>query len=297
MTNQPKPSAFDADETEALRAIGWSHPAGASSCPDSALLVAAEEGVLDQAVTARVREHVAKCATCQQLAKDLAVVLAEEPGEDVSSRIRGWVAARAVPARRSHPYIWAGAGALALAAGLIWFIFLPRPAPLPAPETQVARVTPPPVPTVFVVDRPAIPPGDVDLAVRGESTTKLSLEDQISAALDKADKGDLAGATTDLQGIAGKNKASRAAALALGAVQLRASQNAEAVATLESARSLKGDTETADEAGWFLSIALVRTGNVDRARVLLDDVCKHGGTRGPSACAGVAEIDRSKTGK
>jgi len=137
----------------------------------------------------------------------------------------------------------------------------------------------------------------VDLTVRGEASTRVSLEDQIASALDKADKGDLAGATSDLQGIADRSKTSRIAALALGAVQLRANQDAAALTSLERARSLKGDRETADEAGWFLGIALVRAGQADRARSILDDICRHGGARGPSACAGVAEINRNRTAR
>jgi predicted Zn-dependent protease len=161
----------------------------------------------------------------------------------------------------------------------------------------VTRVTPPPIASVFVVDRPNIPPGDVDLTVRGAATTPVSIEEQIGSALDKADKGDLAAASSDLQAVAKKNPASRIAALALGAVQLRASQNAEAIGTLERARTLRGDAATADEAGWFLGIALVRTAQPDRARAVLEEVCRHAGPRSATACAGVAEIDRSKSPK
>lgn len=296
MTDERNTSAFDADETEALRAIGWRQTPGGSSCPDSSVLLAAEEGVFDAAAATRVRAHLAGCATCGLLLKDLDAVLAEAPDDATAVRVRSRISAgvSAPAGRRLPPYIWWGAG-LAVAAGVAWFLMMPGPASPPSPETEIARATPPPISTVFVVDRPTIPPGDVDLTVRGESPAQVSLEDQIASALGKADKGDLAGATSDLQGIAGRSKTSRIAALALGAVQLRAGQNADAVATLERARSLKGDQDTADEAGWFLGIALVRTGNADRARSILDDVCRHGGARGPNACAGVAEIDRSKS--
>lgn len=295
MTDELRQSALDAEETEALRAIGWQRSAAQSSCPDSSVLLAAEAGVLDEAVADRVRTHVASCGTCQLLVKDLAAVLAESSDEDAATRIRAKVAA-AEPARRPSPYLWMGLG-LAAAAALAWFIVMPRPAPSPVAESQVARATPAPIPSVFVVGRPTIPPGDVDLTVRGESSTRVSVEDQIGAALDKADRGDLAGATSDLQAIADKNKTSRIAALALGTVQLRANQNADAVSTLDRARSLKGNAETADEAGWFLGIALVRTGSADRARTILDEMCRHGGARGANACAGVAEIDRNKSPK
>jgi hypothetical protein len=82
------------------------------------------------------------------------------------------------------------------------------------------------------------------------------------------------------------------AALGLGAAQLGLNKNTEAVATLDRARTLEGDAETADEVDWFLAIALVRTGKPDRARVLLDELCRQARPRSAKACAGVAEIDR-----
>jgi hypothetical protein len=296
MTNDARTRpALDAEEREALLAIGWQPSADGSVCPDSSLVLAAEEGVLDDAVADRVRANVKSCPTCQQLVADLALVLVEDTGDEAASRIRARIAAGQT-VRRAHPYLWWGAG-LAAAAGLLWFLMIPKAPRTPVPDSQIARVTPPQIPSVFVVDRPAIPPGDVDLTVRGTSPTRVSLEDQISAALDKADKGDVAAAAVDLQAMFERHQTSRIAALALGAVQLRAGQNTEGAATLERARTLKGDPSTADEAGWFLGIALVRAGQSDRARSIFDEVCKHQGPRAKSACAGVAEIDRNRSAR
>ena len=121
----------------------------------------------------------------------------------------------------------------------------------------------------------------------------LHLANQIAAALDLADARNLQLAISQLEGIVRKTADSRNAGLALGAVQLRADKNADAVATLERAHVLKTDPEMSDENDWFLGIALVRTGNRDRARTLLDGVCKRGGPRSARACAGVAELDRT----
>jgi hypothetical protein len=297
MTDARKRPELDVDETEALLAVGWRQAAGRSSCPDSALLLAADEGVLDDATTARIREHVAGCGSCQMLVKDLESVLAEADAETIA-RIRTTIDAAVGPPISRGSRVWIGAGVLAIAAAVVWFLVAPRGAPrATGADSQQALATSTPIPTVFVVDRPTIPPGDVDLTVRGESSTRVSLEDQIGAALDKADRADLAGATADLQALSGRNKASRIAALALGAVQLRARQNAEAAASLERALALKGDAQTADEVGWFLGMALVRTGDPNRARTILDAVCQHGGARASAACAGVAEIDRGKSSK
>ena len=149
-------TAFDADETAALDALGWR--AGGGRCPDSALLLAAEEGALDTDVAARVREHVATCATCRLLVQDLAVVLAESDVEPAAARIRARI--ETASPRRARAPVWIGVAGLAAAAAIIWFLVVNRTAP-PVPELQTATHS-----TVFVVDRPLIPAGDVDLTVR-----------------------------------------------------------------------------------------------------------------------------------
>ena len=103
MTDEKITSALDADEAEALRAIGWQRRAGALPCPDSSMLMAAEEGVLDEATSARVREHVAACATCQLLAQDLAAVFAEGTVQAAAARIRSRIPSGAT-ARRVPSY-------------------------------------------------------------------------------------------------------------------------------------------------------------------------------------------------
>ncbi len=293
MTGLSNPHAFDADETAALDAIGWH--AGGGRCPDSALLLAAEEGVLPPELAARVSSHVSSCATCQMLVKDLAIVLADDDA-DAAGRIRSRIDSGS--SRRARAAVWIGVAGLAAAAAIVWFLVAPRGGPAPqAPESEIARATPRPAPTVFIVDRPLIPPGDVDLTVRGDSSTRVSLESQIATALDKADSGDVPAAVSALSALVQSHKNSRVAALALGASQLRAGQNADAVVTLERARSLKGDAATSHETEWFLGMALVRTGDRERARALLSDVCTAKGPRTASACAGVAEIDRDKSGR
>jgi hypothetical protein len=295
MTDETTRSAFDADETEALRAIGWERRAGEPQCPDSSLLTAAEEGVLDEASSASVRAHVATCASCQLLAKDLAAVFAEAPDRAAAARIRSRIHA-GITSRRPAGYLWWGT-AMAAAAGLVWFLTVPRPRAVLVPVPQGAQLTPAATPSVFVVGRPMIPPGDVDLTVRGDAAASVSLEDQIGAALDEADRGSVMAAASELLTIANQHPTSRIAFLALGAVQLRAGQSAEAVTTLTRARTQTGDEAAADEAGWFLGIALVRTGHTDGARAILDEVCRHRGARGPVACAGVAEIDRNTSSR
>lgn len=262
-------------------------------CPDPAVVLALEEGVLDAPVAARIRAHVTDCPACRRAAADLAQVFDEPVPADSRRRIDHLVAAGRRDATGTGAFRWwfVPAG-LAVATGLVWMVVTSRPAP-PVPDSQVARVQPPPVPSVFVVDRPAIPPGDVELTVRGDASTRATLPADIAAALDLADKSDVAGALGKLAALARAHASSRPALLALGAVQLRAGENADAVLTLDRARALETDADLQDEVDWFLSLALVRTGDRGRARSLLDGVCKQNRTRAAAACAGVAEIDRA----
>ena len=267
---RPVPS-FDADEVEAFDALGLSG-SSRTSCPDSSLLLALNEGVLDEMAAERLRAHLRTCATCQMLARDLAAVLDDAPTAEEHARLDARIAAGRE--RRRRPIgVWLGVGGLVAAAGLAGILLLPPSSPSPAGGSSATAAHPAP-PTVFVVDRPSMPPGDVDLTVRGEASTRASLANEVAAALDAADRGDLASAVTTLTALTNSNPTSRIAALALGAVQLRAGRDADALATLDRAHLLKSDPESADEAGWFLAVALVRTGNGTRARLLLDAICK-----------------------
>jgi hypothetical protein len=269
-------------------------------CPDPAVVLALEEGVLDEPVAARIRAHLSECPACRRAAADLAQVFDEPVPAESQKRIDALIAAGRRDASPKRGFWgWLVPAGLAVATGLVWMVVATRPALAPGseagssdPASLAARKLTPPVPSVFVVDRPAIPPGDVELAVRGETSAKGNLPADLAAALDLADNGDVATALTKLQALGGAHPTSRQALLALGGVQLRAGQNAEAVTTLERARSLKSDPEIQNEVDWFMSIALVRTGDRARARGLLDGVCKRSGARATSACAGVAELDR-----
>jgi predicted Zn-dependent protease len=143
---------------------------------------------------------------------------------------------------------------------------------------------------VFVVDRPTIPPGEVDLAVRGEALRPADINNQAALALDRADSGDVKGAISELEALVAKHPESRRAGLALGALQLRDGRNAEAQASLDRIRPLKTDAGMDDEVDWYLAIARVRMGDGPGARPLLEVVCKRAGPRSARACAGVAEI-------
>jgi hypothetical protein len=294
----PRPArpAFDRDELEALEALGV--PPGAagapSGCPDPSLLVAVDAGVLDEAAAGGVRAHLRSCARCRQTAADLSTLFDEDPpGDSVADRLAARVP-ETVPGRRPRrAWTWlVPAGGLA-AAALIWMAVATRPAPLP-PASAPDRPAPPGlIASVFRPDRPSIGSGDVELTVRGAEAPP-SLEARLTGALDLADAGNRPGALDRLATIAKAFPDESDAHLALGATLLADGQAAESIAPLERARALASG-EAADEVDWFLAIACVQTGDVERGRTLARTVCDHRGPRSAVACAGVAELSKTTT--
>ena len=264
--------------------------------PDPAMLVALDErGVLDldEETAAWLREHRRGCDACQAAVADLVSVLDEDVSPETRKRIDARLAAvRTTPAK--NPWRWlVPFGGVALAtAGLVWMLMPADVASPVVPESQIARATPPPVPTVFGIDRPAIPPGEITLATRSEGMSPAEVNNQAALALDQADAGDVKGAITELEALAKKYPQARKAGLALGALLLRADRNIEALAILDHARLLKTDAAMDDEVDWYLAIARLRTGDRLGAKLLLEGVCKRGGPRAARACTGVTEIDR-----
>ena len=294
MTNgRFKRSAFDADETDALKQIGW-HPAGDGSvCPDPSLLMAAESGVLeDGLLVKRIREHIAGCSSCQVLAVDLAAVLDEAPTDAGLARIDRRIAAgRGFGA--ASPMKWLGPVGLLTAAAIAGAMFVPwrallktEPPTLPEATTVVAT----PQPTVFHGSRPAITRPEPELTLRGDNPP-VPLAEQIGQALDVADAGDLGRATATLDAIVKKNPASADAHLALGSTLLRAERASDALPLLEHARSLAKPSST-DEFDWFLAVALARTQNAARASSILEPLCAKTTPRASTACIGLAELKK-----
>jgi hypothetical protein len=260
-------------------------------CPDPALLLALDEGVLDDAVATPLRAHVLACRACQAASANLTAVFDEGVPDESRKRIDARMAAIR-PRRSSGWWYWlVPAGGLATAA-IVWAL-APGSVTPPVPDAVVAKAPVSSLPTILIVDRPALPPGEIDLAVRGAAETPASVGNQASLALDRADGGDVAGGLAEAEALFAKHRGSRKAGLALGSLLLRVDRNADALAVLEPTRLIKEDQDLNDEVDWFLAIARLRAGDRANARVLLEGVCTRAGARSARACAGMAEIARS----
>lgn len=297
MTDRNLKSEFDADEAAALQALGWRPQANDSDCPDPSLLIAAEEGVLDDAALgARIRAHAESCPMCRVLVADLAAVLAEEPSQLERERIEARVSAGWQPAPR-RPSWWLTSAGLAAVAATLVLVFVPwrqlirfdAPGVSDAGLSGAEGVA---VPSVFSGSRPAIPRPEPQLTLRGEAPP-VPVAEQIGQALDLADAGDLADAIAKLSAIANGHPDSGDAQLAFGATLLRADRMAEALPVLEKAKTLTG-TASADEFEWYLAAALARSGETARATALLEPLCARNSLRGALACAGLAEIRKPR---
>jgi hypothetical protein len=264
-----------------------------TSHPDPAVVLAMRDGVLDEPHAGGIRAHVATCAVCQTLAADLESVLDDAAEGGATERIDALVAAGR-PTRARPAWFWLfPAGGLAAAAGLAWIVFAGSPDAPALPDVLTAETAAPPVPAVLFADRPILPEGDIDLTVRGDTTSRVSLDELIAGALDRVDAGDLMAGLRELENAAAGNPRSALAAVALAAVQLRDNRNGDAWATLERARTLDAPPDVAAEIEWFRAVALARRGERARARDLLDALCRANGPRGPRACVAAAELAKN----
>jgi hypothetical protein len=284
---------FDDEEISTLQALGWKAPGLPSACPDSALLLAVDSGVLDDEEAKRVREHRRVCETCRTLAGDLAVVLDVDPTEHERARVR----ARVPATPRAGVRTWRTfAGAALATAATVAFVLSRVPAGLPPalPPAPSMVAFDAHVPTVFVADRPEIARAESQLTLRGEAA--LPLSEQIGSALDIADEGRLDEALARLTALARTNVESADAHLALGAVLLRADRVPDAVPVLERAKALTSN-EATEEFDWYFAAALARSGEPARAVGMLEALCLRNSMRGALACAGLAELNRRSAGR
>jgi hypothetical protein len=159
--------SFDQEERGALAALGL-RPGTfgvGSACPDPALLLAAEDGVLDAIVANKVRAHVAICPACTMLTSDLASLFAEAETDEAERRIAARIAEVRPKPRR---LMWGLAtGGLLIAASLAGVVVTRGDVQVPVVPIATVRVAMPgSLPSVFYIDVPA-EPEDLELALRG----------------------------------------------------------------------------------------------------------------------------------
>ena len=299
-------------------------------CPEPALLLAAEEGVLAAGVGAGVISHLENCSLCKMMVRDVDDVAAPLLQ---SERIRIWnrieprgIPDRVAPAvgRRSAGFLaplfrrWtiAVAATVVLVTGIAILVehnarrgqgnrYEPaasEPASEPASDQAQSPAMPPrpamppqpapPESPPFRLEKaPIILPAAAVMVWRGESAGENSQIVELKEALAPYRTGNYAEAERRLQKLAVKYPPLAEARFYLGVSQLFLNRNQDAVESLKTARRL-AQNPLVREVDWYLAIGYHRVGQDSEARPLVEKLCQSGGKDSARACAARTELSR-----
>jgi tetratricopeptide (TPR) repeat protein len=186
---------------------------------------------------------------------------------------------------------WVPLFAVAAAAALVVAFIVWRNAVGPAPLTTVAdnarrSVAPSPSsPREFRLEltKPAVKLTAAALVLRGDRNSARFVDD-VADGLNAYRAGDYEKAARDLDALQSRYPGSVEIPFYAGISRLMSNDPPGAVRALEAARALNDDT-FADDVAWYLAVAYERAGEVERARPLLDALCRGSGTYTARACA------------
>jgi hypothetical protein len=258
-------------------------------CPAPELLSPAMEGTLPEPLRGRVLAHVENCGVCRTLADAQASPECTEPTPEESERIR----ARLARGGRSRSW-WgplAAAAVMTISLGGGWLSqfdrhesVMPAPpgAPVAAPRQDV---------TTFTLDlqKPALelPPGALIVRSAGSDSYVPAL----SAALEPFRRSDYPQAIERLSALQRTHASEPFVNYYLGVSYLLAGRAADALASLERARTDgTADTWLRLDASWYLAVALERAGRRDAAVVVLTEICGADGARRQQACGALGTL-------
>jgi len=268
--------SLDRTLAEALRA----RPA--AGCPGETALLAFYGGRLAKAESESIREHLARCAPCVELARDAREFRgAMEAAPQSPRRVGYWLAA-------------AAALATATLAGLV--VARSRPAATaPRPEPETAASAPAPAKSwkdLAIAPAPYAPVAPEDeLAYRsGEPAPGGAFAEAMSHYV----RGDYAAADAALARFLEAHPGQGAASYYRGVCLLLLGKPGEAVPLLRSAAA---SSKSPDEPRWYLALALLKAGDGDAALPGLDAIAGTPGPRAAEAAALAREVRRGVGGR
>jgi hypothetical protein len=302
LTNrEPGEPEFGRDLSEATGEFGARFP----HCPKPAVLQAAQAGVLPVEVGDEVRKHVSACAACSVLVRDLAE-LDESPlqptgREKIWGMIRSGISAEEAAAKPATSPAWwklifrpapvaifAAAAVLLVVGGRLLHEPQP-PAPVVTRTHPPEPVAPPPAGVLRVEKAPVILPASAVLVWRGDANAGNTQGKDLREALLPYEADQYAEAAQRLEGLAKKYPRLAEAHFYLGVSRLFLDRNADAAASLKTARSLAGPA-LRDHTAWYLAIAWHKGGHDADARPLLEQLCRSNGTNSDKACTALKEL-------
>jgi tetratricopeptide (TPR) repeat protein len=297
------PDVPDATLNDAIAEFGARFP----NCPKPAVLQAAQSGVLPVEAGDMVRDHMAACAACTALARDLSNMdeapLAAKEQARIWDRIRAGIAAEESALKTAAPRsgwrallfrpvpvaILAAAVILAVIGGRLLHQPRPRPTAALGPARQPEAVAPPDS-TAFRLDKPPVMlPASALLVWRGAAEAGSAQDKELREALIPYAADQYAEAARRLESLTKEDPRLETAHFYLGICRLFLERNDDAAASLKAARGLAHPL-LADEADWYLALAYHRTGRNGEARPLLEKLCHATGKNSGKACAGLREL-------
>ena len=285
--------------TELTTALGTLRT-NATACPKPELLQAARSQVLPAEAAKEVNQHLESCRLCQSVVADLEAldgpdlnaagrkriwkrIQQEIPDAGTEARVRSWwnLWLRPVPVAAM------GFAVLALVVGLRVL----REGRTPATTTaQNETSTAPPTPSALRLEKaPIILPASTVVVWRGQQDASIKQNKELTQALAPYEADNYAEAAQRLDRLRKKHPRLAEASFYLGVSQLFLNQNEDATKSLKDAVNL-ADQPLADEATWYLALALCRTGRSELAGSLLDQLCHGGGKNSARACLGIKEL-------
>jgi hypothetical protein len=261
------------------------------TCPTPARIQAYAARALPDDQVEQLARHICSCSSCRLLAEDFARWERPEPDdasvEKLWQRIRpASSGAPSKPAieRRRVPWAWLMAPAAA-AALLVFAVRAPGPRP-PGP-IAAARLDAPAAPVYDLKRIAPVEPAPIVLPIEDLLTWRGAESSagkrNLTSAFVAYQKGDYIEAARQFGSLAASDPRDCQAAFYQGVAQLLAERPAEAVASLERAKSL-GDAVERIEAQWYLGLALVRTGQITEGRAQLEPLCSGGAGHAQDAC-------------
>ena len=260
-------------------------------CPHPDLLLARSSEVLDAEVRERVARHLADCAHCSRLARDLEDVRVEDSEPAIEERVLSRVIVR--PRVSGGRWIGMVAGiAVALGVTASWWARSVR-----APEMTVATTSEraaEPAASANVVPLWSIEPLEVRLPLSSLGPSRGGQEGSDATAplvdaLDAYRRGDYIAAIAGLEKVTRDQPHNADASLYLGVSYVMTGRAADAVAPLERALE-RAAADRKPEIAWYLATAEQRAGRDQASRARLAVLCSEGSPFQSRACAARAAL-------
>jgi hypothetical protein len=267
---------------------------GEPRCPAPELLSASRAGTLPAALQEPVAAHLASCVVCQMLVEalddDSTTGLDEETSDRILARLR---ADPPRDRRRRLPVTrWSIAAGVAIVAGASWLAVLWNRAPDPGVELPPAsQVSGADASIILAIGPAPLLPTEAAGPAIGSARTpdeRVGLLEPLTAYR----AGDYQQAATGFAAFLTRNPESAAGHFYLGASELMRKNDPSAIAALQSGlRLAAAGSAEAEHAAWYLALAYVRTGQIERAAGQLTALCKTGGDWSRMrACTALAEL-------